>query len=99
MDNLRLWARTADSDLYIAEALLGQSLAPMQSLHEVLAGTVGRTEAGAPYLIHGISPEVSKGCVYALLFFVCGGGCSLTGQGVHAQTPYLPPAPPSTPDF
>lgn len=58
VEALQLWARTADSDLYIAEALLGSALAPTQSLQEVLSSTIGRTPAGAPFLTRPISHEV-----------------------------------------
>ncbi len=56
---LRLWARTADSDLYIAEALLGSMLGPNQSLQEVLAMTVAHTDAKMPYLARGVTAEVT----------------------------------------
>lgn len=38
VEALQLWARTADSDLYIAEALLGSALAPGQSLQVSIGG-------------------------------------------------------------
>jgi hypothetical protein len=58
VEALQSWARTADSDLYIAEALLGAPLGTNQSLQDVLSATVGHTEAGLPYLIKGVNQEV-----------------------------------------
>jgi hypothetical protein len=58
VEALQSWARTADSDLYIAEALLGTHLGNNQSLQDVLSVTVGHTETGLPYLIKGVNQEV-----------------------------------------
>jgi hypothetical protein len=40
VDALRMWAKTAESDLIIAEALLGSSLGPLTTLAEALAAAL-----------------------------------------------------------
>jgi hypothetical protein len=40
VDALRMWAKTAESDLIIAEALLGSSLGPLTTLGEALAAAL-----------------------------------------------------------
>lgn len=42
---LRQWARTADSDLIIAEALVGSSLGPGTTLAEALAAALSGSDA------------------------------------------------------
>ncbi|GFH28816.1 predicted protein, partial [Haematococcus lacustris] len=58
VDSLQQWTKTADSDLYIAEALLGAPLAAAQSLQDVLASTVAVTDDGLLYLQQGLTHEV-----------------------------------------
>eukprot|EP00198_Chlamydomonas_reinhardtii_P006390 XP_001695726.1 predicted protein [Chlamydomonas reinhardtii] len=63
---LQLWAKTADSDLYLAEALHGQSLPPTKTLQEVVLGAVSYTEEGLPLLARPVNAEVVAGLEHAL---------------------------------
>ncbi|PNH00417.1 hypothetical protein TSOC_013761 [Tetrabaena socialis] len=56
--SLQLWAKTADSDLYLAEALHGQALPPTKSLQEVVVGAVTYSPGGLPILGRPVSAEV-----------------------------------------
>lgn len=64
---LRRWARTADSDLSLAEALHGSPLHPSQRLQDVLAAAVTyHPSTGRPLLAHPITQEVSDSLQQAL---------------------------------
>eukprot|EP00775_Hariotina_reticulata_P008350 gene8350-8535_t len=56
VDELRVWARTAESDLLIAEALLGSSLGPTTTVTEVLSAVLLHPAAARD----GLSPGSSS---------------------------------------
>lgn len=49
------WAKTADSNLVLGEALHGTSLLPAQTLTEVLESCIAHSPAEQPYLARSIS--------------------------------------------
>ncbi|GLC37451.1 hypothetical protein PLESTB_001584400 [Pleodorina starrii] len=56
---LQLWAKTADSDLYLAEALHGQSMPPTKTLQEVVQGAISYSAVNhSPILARPVSTEV-----------------------------------------
>ncbi|KXZ46814.1 hypothetical protein GPECTOR_40g548 [Gonium pectorale] len=55
---LQRWAKTADSDLYLAEALHGQSLLPSKTLQEVVISSVTHSPDGLPILARPVNGEV-----------------------------------------
>ncbi|GIL77205.1 hypothetical protein Vretifemale_6566 [Volvox reticuliferus] len=55
---LQLWAKTADSDLYLAEALHGQSMPPTKTLQEVVQASVTYGADDTPILARPVSTEV-----------------------------------------
>ncbi|GIL58872.1 hypothetical protein Vafri_13838, partial [Volvox africanus] len=55
---LQLWAKTADSDLYLAEALHGQSMPPTKTLQEVVQASVTYGADSTPILARPVSTEV-----------------------------------------
>ncbi|GLI59507.1 hypothetical protein VaNZ11_001399 [Volvox africanus] len=55
---LQLWAKTADSDLYLAEALHGQAMPPTKTLQEVVQASVTYGADSTPILARPVSTEV-----------------------------------------
>ncbi|EFJ48899.1 hypothetical protein VOLCADRAFT_90642 [Volvox carteri f. nagariensis] len=63
---LQLWAKTADSDLYLAEALHGQSMPPTKTLQEVVQGAVIYGADNTPILARPVSADVVASLEQAL---------------------------------
>lgn len=61
VEELQQWTRHADSDLYLAEALLGSPLGTGQPLSEALALAVTRLPTGEAYLTRPATSEVRTG--------------------------------------
>lgn len=68
---LLVWAKTAGSDLVLAEALYGSSLSPSQTLQEALQTCVAYTDTGMPYLARPISAATLDGVEQARSLAVC----------------------------
>lgn len=81
VEELQQWTRHADSDLYLAEALLGSPLGTGQPLSEALALAVTRLPTGEAYLTRPATSEVGTG----RFFFFPQGWARKTKAGVRSR--------------
>ncbi|GMH42583.1 hypothetical protein BSKO_10502 [Bryopsis sp. KO-2023] len=65
------WAKTADSDLILAEALHGSSLLPSQTMTEVIDASVCHSPPGLPYLVRSITEATIHNLEMALESAMC----------------------------
>lgn len=71
VDVLRSWARTAESDLIIAEALLGSSLAPLTTVNEALAAAFVTADQSSAEPAAEPAAESAAGLVQSSSSFSC----------------------------